>query len=83
MFIDNDGVRENLVRGFSDAEHHLPMLMKMSEFDCLHPSFIWFTRVQTHANLADGPSRLCFDTVMTIDGMKVIPARHDLFECFS
>ena len=76
MFIDNDGVRENLVKGYSEAVQNLPMLMRFAECDLSFPSQFWFTRVQTHANLADGPSRDFFDDVRSIKGMVGEQADH-------
>ena len=76
MFIDNDGVRENLVKGLSEAAQNLPMLMRFAECDLCFPSQFWFTRVQAHANLADGPSRNFFDNVRSINGMVSVQADH-------
>ena len=57
-FVDNDGVRENLIRGDSASYHNRPILAAISAEELAYPIWAWYARVASHSNLADARSRL-------------------------
>ena len=62
-FIDNDGVREALVRGATRSIPNLRMLAMAARLEVRAGMRSWYTRVPSESNLADGPSRLNFDVL--------------------
>ena len=65
-FVDNDCVRENLIRGDSASDHNRRILCAISSEELAHPIWPWYARVPTHSNLADGPSRLDCGLLLTL-----------------
>ena len=56
-WIDNDPARDSLIRGFSPSLASLSVIYQFFEQERLWPSYVWFARVPSHSNIADGPSR--------------------------
>ncbi|CAE8583271.1 unnamed protein product [Polarella glacialis] len=73
VFIDNNSVLFNLVSGYGVAQASRPMLQHLAELDVRAPSRIWFTRVSSEANPADGPSRLDFALVESFGCARIVP----------
>jgi hypothetical protein len=40
--------------------------MLIAECELANPCYPWYARVATKANIADGPSRLCFKALMEL-----------------
>jgi hypothetical protein len=66
FFIDNDSSREGLVKGYSPNEHNRSLIMLIAECELANPCYPWYARVASKANIADGPSRLCFKAMMEL-----------------
>ena len=56
-YIDNDPARDSLIRGFSESDASLTIILQFYLLERHWPSAIWFARVPSHSNLADRPSR--------------------------
>lgn len=57
-FVDNDGVSDALIKGFSRTESLRRMLRKYIEQECESSLCSWIGRVPSPSNPADAPSRL-------------------------
>jgi hypothetical protein len=68
FFIDNDSVREALIKGNSGALASHELLLACSLVEARLGSLPWFARVPSPSNLADGPSRLNFELVAALPG---------------
>eukprot|EP00972_Heterocapsa_arctica_P091302 13471839-Heterocapsa_arctica.AAC.1 len=68
FFIDNDGARDSLIKGYSavEASGHIIGAVGLAEQRLQCQS--WFTRVPSPSNIADGPSRLDFVLVEGLGG---------------
>jgi hypothetical protein len=56
-FLDNDAARDSLIRGFSDSNSCLSMIYRFYKCEREDPGYVWFSRVPSHSNIADAPSR--------------------------
>ena len=70
-FIDNDGARDALIRGYSPVAESNMMVGATWLADTALGTFVWYTRVPSEANLSDGPSRLDFSAVEAMGYLKV------------
>jgi hypothetical protein len=59
-FVDNDGARFSMIRGFSSVLDNARIIGQVWMADAVHSMFSWYARVPSAANLADAPSRLDF-----------------------
>ena len=70
FYIDNDAARSGLIKGAGATM----MADAMIECFCSHESALnlksWFSRVPSHSNPSDGPSRLQFDLAMACDRIR-------------
>ena len=57
VFIDNNGVRDSLIKGSSPLPDHFVMLSMIAWVAQQHNLTLWFTRVASESNPADKPSR--------------------------
>ena len=57
VFIDNNGVRDSLIKGSSPLPGHFVMLSMIAWVARQHNLTLWFTRVASESNPADKPSR--------------------------
>ena len=57
-FVDNDGVSDSLIKGFSRSANLRLMLKKYVQQECGQALCSWIARVPSPSNPADGPSRL-------------------------
>jgi hypothetical protein len=71
VFIDNDGARHNLVGGSSSSEASSRLVGASAMSDAVLSCHQWVARVPTGANVADGPSRLDFGTVVGMGAVRV------------
>ena len=61
FFIDHGGVMSSCIKGNAKDATWRTLLLRMEQYDERFPSLSWFTRVPSASNIADGPSRGCFD----------------------
>ena len=71
-FIDNEAARLGLVKSYSPILPSLDIIMTCIKWDFKFASTPWYARVPTICNLADGPSRMCLDTVPEHLGCSVV-----------
>lgn len=77
-WIDNDGARDSLIRGFSPSLASLSIIYQFYRVEREFPSFMWFARVPSHSNVADGPSRgKVQETAASFNGVVVAADMHD------
>eukprot|EP00971_Amphidinium_carterae_P104986 2078850-Amphidinium_carterae.1 len=57
VFIDNDSTRFACIRGYSDSEASNEMLKALALLEARFPARIFFARVPSWSNPADGASR--------------------------
>ncbi|CAE7488572.1 unnamed protein product [Symbiodinium sp. CCMP2592] len=57
VFIDNNGVRDSLIKGSSPLPDHFVMLSMIAWVARRYHFTLWFTRVASESNPADKPSR--------------------------
>lgn len=75
FFVDNNAALDGMIRGYSDSKASVSILKAYAEVDDANPCVPWFARVQSAANIADGPSRLKFEELEGICGsMRAYPA---------
>ena len=70
FFIDNEGVKEALIKGSSKSLASRDMLVEISKVDMKVPTLPWYARVPSPSNIADGVSRLEFEEVQKFHGAK-------------
>ena len=71
FFIDNESAREALIRNYSPSWSSREIILRVKILDSKLSSLDWYGRVPTMANWADGPSRLKFGEMESIDGERV------------
>ena len=71
FFVDNDGARENLVRGDSNSEFNQRIVQAVMAEELSQPGWPWFSRVATLSNISDGPSRLDCSQVEALGSTRV------------
>ena len=75
FFVDNNAALDGMIRGYSDSKASVSILKAYAEIDDANPCIPWFARVQSAANIADGPSRLKFEELEGLCGsMRAYPA---------
>ena len=57
LYVDNDSVRQALVRGIASGNVATVMLQRHLRFEVSNSTSVWFARVPSEANIADWPSR--------------------------
>jgi hypothetical protein len=67
-YIDNDGARMSLIKGYSPSESSNRIINSLLHLESEEQSWSWFSRVASHSNPADGPSRL-----------RLVPEAENLF----
>ena len=67
MYVDNEGTKFSLVKGFSEN----PCVCKLVQRFALHESethiMSWISRVPSHSNISDGPSRNDLKLLMSLN----------------
>jgi hypothetical protein len=69
-FVDNDGARDALIKGYSAVEHSGHIVGAVGFVENRLQTLSWFTRVPSEGNISDGPSRLDFEEVKAIGGIE-------------
>ena len=80
FFIDNDGVKEAMVKGVTDSPGCKKILRESMLQDAKNHSMSWYTRVPSPSNIADGPSRLDFSEVKEAFDVKMLEPQLDYKE---
>lgn len=62
-FIDNDGVKEAMVKGTTNSPACKKILVECMLQDATNHSMSWYSRIPSPSNISDGPSRLDFSEV--------------------
>ena len=62
-YLDNDGARRSMIRSYSEIPFALRVIEAFLELESLYQLKVWFGRVPTSSDVADGPSRLDFAEV--------------------
>ena len=57
VFVDNSAIKTALVKGTSPKLELFSMLTLISVEQALNPALVWYSRVPSKSNCADGPSR--------------------------
>ena len=70
-FIDNNAVRDSLISGKASGPVTNRILESVLENETRHCLIMWFARVPSKSNIADDPSRGCFDLLDRLGSMKV------------
>ena len=60
IFIDNNAVRDSLISCQTSSPIAHKIMSRILDLEYMASMFTWYSRVPTHSNIADGPSR--FDT---------------------
>lgn len=68
IFIDNDGARHGLIKGYSDSFSSELIIRQLIGLELEAQSWVWYARVPSCSNPADGPSRL-----------RLVPGPENLF----
>ena len=71
-FIDNDGARDDLIRGFSNSLASFSIICQFYRFERDSPSSLWFARVPSHSNVSDAPSRGLFEQTAEEYGAHIV-----------
>ena len=71
VFIDNDAARASLARSFTRKEEGAAIVFQAVEAEERLSIDACFLRVPTSSNIADGPSRGVFDTILRLGGRRV------------
>jgi hypothetical protein len=58
FFVDNNGSKDSLVKGFTFSRCGYDIVKAVLHQEFLQESWNWYARVPTHSNPADDPSRL-------------------------
>ena len=73
LFVDNDSARHALIRGGSPSSASAYLVSAFWKAETALLAYVWVERVPSASNIADGPSRLCFDQVRELGGLPVRP----------
>ena len=69
-FVDNDGCRDALIKGYSPVECSGHLLGAVWSVDEALQMYSWFCRVPSESNVADGPSRLDFQNLEALGATR-------------
>ena len=58
VFVDNDSARAPLIRGSSNSTFSDQIVHAIAKHEAVHQTWVWYARVPSASNPADGPSRL-------------------------
>ena len=71
IFVDNEGAKSALINHSSSNFYSRKILRAVAEIVTDHNIFVWFGRVPSKSNIADGPSRLKFETVQKLNNASI------------
>ena len=70
-FCDNNAVLSSLIAGKTSNDVMRAILQRVFEWEDTNGMNIWYERVESHANIADGPSRGFFDELSGSQGLEI------------
>ena len=74
-YLDNEGARHSCIRCFADSSLASDLwVQKILDQEMRARVHVWYGRVPTSSNIADGPSRLCFKAVAGMGGCRSRPS---------
>ena len=74
-YLDNEGARHSCIRCFADSSLTSDLwVQKILDQEMRARVHVWYGRVPTSSNIADGPSRLCFKAVAGMGGCRSRPS---------
>lgn len=79
MFVDNEGARHSLIRGFMDSASGDPMIQSVMHAQCDQNSSDWVARVPSPSNPSDGVSRLDCTWALQRGYQQVFPVQPKTF----
>ncbi len=71
VFLDNDSSRISLVKGYSESPPSAHLIEEIGAAETELDAHLWFARVPTASNPADGPSRLNFEEAANL-GARIV-----------
>ena len=72
FYVDNEGARYGLIKGYSPNRWCASLLSACWRCDADSLAASWYERVPTRSNCADGPSRLRFENLPDVEGRRVV-----------
>eukprot|EP00438_Fugacium_kawagutii_P031542 Skav209363 [mRNA] locus=scaffold1388:119609:120619:- [translate_table: standard] len=79
-FIDNDGVKEALVKGVTQSAASKKLLIECMIQDSKNQAMSWYSRIASPSNISDGPSRLSFSEVKSLYDVQFLEFEFDYSE---
>ena len=79
-FIDSNTSLSNLVNGWSRKEDTCRLVGAYWQEVASLKAFVWIERVESKSNVADGPTKGRFDSMVYLEAQKVDPVVTALFE---
>ena len=74
-YLDNEGARHSCIRCFANSSEVSDLwVQKILDLEMRARVHVWYGRVPTSSNIADGPSRLDFDAVAALCGHRSRPS---------
>ena len=71
FYIDNDAARSACIKAMGATGHASLLMNRISRLEMERQCKAWYARVPTSSNIADRPSRLCFDQVVALGAGKI------------
>ncbi|CAJ1430111.1 unnamed protein product [Effrenium voratum] len=70
FYIDNDAARSACIQASGATRHARSLMASVSHLEMECQCKAWYARVPTSSNIADAPSRLCFDQVEALGAVE-------------
>ena len=70
VYLDNDAARHSLIRGVAGTPNGSVILDRILQLEDALSLKVWYARVPTHSNIADGPSRGSCDEVQGLGSTR-------------
>ena len=70
FYIDNDAARSACIQASGATRHARSLMASVSRLEMECQCKAWYARVPTSSNIADAPSRLCFDQVEALGAVE-------------
>ena len=77
FFIDNDSARLALIKAYSPVTASLNLIMQGLRWDQTNSATVWYSRVPTFSNIADGPSRFSIPDELRQYNPKIVRPKLD------
>jgi hypothetical protein len=70
-YLDNDAARSGLIKGSGATKLADAIIQLFCESEATLQLKSWFSRVPSHSNISDGPSRLQFEPLLSLGCLRV------------